>query len=185
MIKVEQLELQRLGGVCARAPVSCLIRQLLNEAGILQPLRIVRVLGLTYGEGRFWLALPQAFVVGFDIRRVEWVRKPQKFFKKPCWAWRNYVNGFSPDVVVIDPPWAEWRRGWDRRGHYIKYNAVGTPEYILKCGIDAAKALRKPLLYHWKAPLIADHIVGPIEFWGRSRLANMRRPSYFGAVRAW
>lgn len=177
---VHQIDVQRKGGLCSRYPVSCIIRMLLREAGLLEPFKTITVLDLTYGEGRFWVTLPQAYIIAFDIRRLKWHRKPQVFYNKPCWKFGDYVT--KVDIIVIDPPWGEWRRGWDRRGHYIKFNALGSPQQILQCGLDAMQKLGKPLLYHYKQPLDYQHLAGPIEFYGRSRLAVIKKPSYFGVI---
>lgn len=180
---LNQLDVQRRGGICAKYPSACVVRDMLREAELLKPLRPIRVLDLTFGQGVFYAAI-NAIVFAFDIQRLDWVTKPYMFYQKPCWAYRRYLDEIGDvDVVVIDPPWAQWDHRGSRRARNYYSEALGRPEDILMCGINAAHDLGKPLLYHWREPLTNyKHIVGPIQFRGRSRYIKQPRPSYYGVI---
>lgn len=184
---LSQLDVQRRGGACAKAPSSCVVRDLLREAGLLRPLQPIRVLDMTYGQGVFYVAF-NARVAGFDVKRLEWRVKPALFYQEPCWAWRRRLDEIlrvlgGVDVVAVDPPWANWYGTRSRKARMHYSQAVGTPmDIIERCGAAAARLLGVPMLYHYAEPLRYRHVAGPVEFHGRSRYIREPRPSFFGVV---
>jgi len=137
---VDQRDMQKRGGICARFPVSCLLYDMLKEQG-LQP---EIVFDTTYGEGRFWGAWKPKILIGADVRVLNWVVEPDLFIKKPVWSsWQVLARlGLESriDLVVVDPPWGiitGSRHG--TRPHY--YKPFGSPDVILEEGIKAAEKL--------------------------------------------
>ena len=160
---VHQKDVQARGGVCSRYPVSCLIKDLLCGAGVAcgPDYRGLKVLDLTFGEGRFWKAfdgLFRPYIVGIDIRKLKWHVRPDMFYRDEAWDWRVHVYRpiWRADLVVADPPWSPYRRGNDRRKHYDMHSMVGTPLGILRAGLAAAKHFRCPLLVHYKERWVPD-----------------------------
>jgi len=159
---VDQREIQRRGGVCAKIPTACIVASLIDSAGIG---RDIVVLDLTYGEGRFWAATKPRLLIGADIRVYNWVVDPDIFIKKPAWAaWRIVANlGVRVDIVAVDPPWVH--HGSDIRRQFGTVLALGTPEIILESALRAANGLgARYMLVHYKkqwAPKgweIIDHV---------------------------
>lgn len=147
---VDQRFIQRLGGRCARFPVSCLIKDLLIDLGIES---VGIVFDTTYGEGRFYGAWRPEVLIGADVRVLDWVVRPDLFIKLPVWSsWRVLKKlGLESriDLVVVDPPWGVAtgsRHG--TRPHY--YKPLGSPDLILEEGIKAADRLGcKYVLVHY------------------------------------
>ena len=146
---IDQRDIQRRGGLCAHFPVSCLIRDMIGEAGIKPEV----VFDTTYGEGRFYGAWRPEVLIGADIRILNWVVTPDFFIKLPVWvSWRSLKKlDIVPDLVVVDPPWGQVtgsRHG--TRPHY--YSALGSPDLILSEGIKAAERLgcRYVLVHYYK-----------------------------------
>ncbi len=153
---VSQSVLQKRGGKCARAPVSCLILDMVREVGV--PLETW--FDATYGEGRFYITFRPRVLVGADVRVLEWRVKPDAFILAPVWASWRYLKklGVKPDVYVLDPPWQECVKGngcrgreWRGRYHYRASWAIGSPEVILREGVKAAERLgARYLIVHWR-----------------------------------
>lgn len=149
---VDQREIQRRGGVCAKAPVSCLIKDMLENIG-LEPGDLV-VFDTTYGEGRFYLAWRPRLLIGADPFIHDWRVEPDIFIKKPVWSsWRVLVSlGLESriNLVVVDPPWTQYRHR-----HRQPYNHIlGTPETIIRETLKATRKLRAEyLLVHYKEPV--------------------------------
>ena len=142
---VDQREIQKRGGKCTYAPSSCVILDMLREAWI-EPSSL-SIFDATYGEGRFyhaWTRRPK-LLVGADIRVLDWVVEPDIFIKKPVWSsWRVLAElNVKPDIYVLDPPFTGWERGHRLRPreHYLPRYALGTPEMILRYGLEAASRL--------------------------------------------
>ena len=177
---VRQQDIQRRGGVCVRYPVSCLVRTMVQD--VFGEYDFLRILDLTFGEGRFWRAFDRSriYLVGFDIRKLNWHVRPDEFYLQPSWRWSLFLKKYSFDLVVVDPPWAEWHRGWDRRGHYLACNALGWWRQIVFDAAAAAEYFDAYLLIHWKKRYIPRgfQVLNELYFKGRSRLANMDRGKY-------
>ncbi len=178
----------------SRYPTAKLIAWMLAEAGLLRPFQPIRVIDITFGQGVFWHALRSKVVVaGVDVRRLDWAVRPRCFIEQPAQRWKKWLQealdclGGRVDLVVVDPPSQEWRRGREVGGryHYRASRALGRPEGILEAGLGLARELGVPLLYHWKEPLGREHIVGPVAFRPFFHLLNQRAAryrSYFGVL---
>ncbi len=177
---VSQTEIQKMGGECSRFPVSCLIRDMLIESGILKPFKTIEVLDLTFGEGRFWGAIPQARVWGFDIRKLKWYKKPYVFFMESCENWKKHRNIIRNkfDLVVVDPPFTIYKQ---RREHY---EDGGMLSMILNEGRKASEYFNVPLLVHfmWKCVPYGFKVVTERWFLGVTRYLNIRLPTWFGLL---
>ncbi len=166
---MEQVEVQRRGGLCARYPSSCIVVGLLGDAGLLRPLQPLRVLDLTYGRGMFWAAA-NTVVVGFDIRILDWVVEPRCFWGKPAWAWKYYADdieeclGGPPDLVAVDPPWSA--RGSSTRRYYGLDRAVGDVASILEAAREASMHYNAALLVHLKDRWVPEsHVILAELYW--------------------
>jgi len=182
---VDQREVQRWGKGCGRFPTSCVVRHLLVAANLLKPLGTLTVWDMTFGEGRFWVLIPQVRVIGWDIRKLKWYRLPFQFFKQPCWAWRYEEPSPHPDLVAIDPPWSRWQRGGRDRAHYWINKMEGTPEHILNyCGKAASEHFGVPLLVHYKDRWVPDGFRIVTEVWYQAVVRNMKmpKPSWFAIL---
>ncbi len=152
---ITQLEVQKLGGPCARAPVSCMVKMLLERAG-LSPAELV-VFDTTYGEGRFWAASRPSLLIGADIACLDWVVEPDIFIKKPAWqSWKTVKKlGIHVDVVVVDPPWIE--RGNSKRRHFGLDKALGSHRLILEAAARATRELGARYLFvHYKTTWVPE-----------------------------
>lgn len=179
---IDQKDIQKSGGICVRYPVSCLIRNLLVKAKLLHPFKTLMVLDLTYGRGTFWAALPQAKVFAFDIRKLDWVRKPHQFFNESCRNWKKRLPDHKFDLICADPPFSPYHIGNNDVRKYYNERDVAL---ILYEAIKAAEHYQAPLLLHFLAKLQYHNTVVIAETWfqGRSRYARMPRPTWFGVLR--
>ena len=146
---VDQREVQRRGGICAKVPTACIVADLLKEAGI--EARNLLVFDITYGQGRFWAKIRPRVLIGADVAVLEWVVEPDIFIKKPAWqSWRLVKQlGIRVDLVAVDPPWSD--RGSSLRHHFGIDRALGGPKPILEAAACAARELRAQyLLVHYK-----------------------------------
>jgi len=181
---VDQRNIQSRGRACVKFPVSCLIRDLLIESGILKPNKELKVLDLTYGEGRFWGAIPEAKVWGFDILKLNWVINPYVFFNESCEKWKNEVKVLNNcfDLVVVDPPFMPHNRSPKMRKYY---EDRGNLPLILKEGKEASEYFKAPLLVHfmWKCVPYGFHVLSEAWFQAFTRYLNKPKPTWFGVLR--
>ena len=148
-IIVDQRDMQRRGGICAKVPVACMVADLLRSAGL--EAKSLTVFDITYGEGRFWAASRPRVLIGADINMLDWVVKPDVFIPAPAWqSWRIVKKlGIQVDLIVADPPWSD--RGSSKRRHFGLDRALGSPRLILEAATRAARELgAKYLLVHFK-----------------------------------
>ena len=147
---VSQIEVQRRGGRCSRYPVSCLLLDMIVEAG-LEPGRLT-VFDATYGRGIFYAAWPRPqLLIGADIRVLPWVVDPDTFIPRPAWSsWRVLARmGVKPDIITVDPPWVE--RGSSKRRYYGLDLALGNPRVILNEAVRGARELGADyIIIHYK-----------------------------------
>ena len=168
---IDQREIQSRGGVCAGAPVSCLLKDMLIHNNI--DYRELKILDTTYGEGRFYLAWRPRLLLGSDIMIHEWKARPDWFTLSPAWeAWSMVKKlGIGIDMVVSDPPWS--KHGHTRRKPFnILY---GTPEDILRGSMRTAeKTSARYLLIHY--PIVVElekwETIDIVEFHPVSRYIN-------------
>ncbi len=179
---VHQVEVQRKGGACAKYPSSCIVLQLLDQAGLLKPLHPIVILDLTYGQGIFYYSIKgKAMVYALDIRHLKWVIKPYRFMLKSCEHWREFGLE-SVDVIVVDPPFSPYKRGWERRKHYEENCSV------VKCineGLKAAEHYSRPLLVHYpfRVQPYGWDVSAEVWFQGWTRLSKLPKPTWFGILR--
>ena len=166
-----QEDIMRLKG-CRLKPSSCLIRMLLEEAG-LEP-RGLTVVDVTYGEGRFYLAWRPRLLLGCDVRLLKWKVEPDWFALTPSWACWTRVEklALETDLVVVDPPFSErghrsWKHG---RPHYNIWAAVGGKENVLRGGFRTAEQLGTPnILVHYNERVEPEGWQIIAEKWWRPR----------------
>ena len=147
--------------------------------------RVVNILDLTYGEGRFYIMLPREklYLVGLDIRKLEWIVEPDIFIQKPSWRWREAPEK-QYHLIVADPPWMKWRRGGENRGFYSIYNMLGDSIQIIRDAFDAAKKYRSMILIHYKKPIKrlvntdGFKLIKEIYFMGRWRKTRVKNHPY-------
>jgi len=184
---VSQIEVQRWPG--RGYPSSKLVLYLLREAGLLKPFERLRVVDMTFGQGVWWMSLPQARIAGFDVRRLDWKRRPSCFFQQPCQSWRLRVAeieeclGGQPDLVAVDPPWERCVKGNGCRGrgaryHYRASRAVGPPESILEAARQAALYWGVHLLVHYETRWIPAGLKPVVELWWKPFLPNVDKYDY-------
>ena len=179
---VHQVELQRKGGVCAAYPSSCLVRRLLGEAGLFKPFHHLRVLDLTFGQGIFYYSFRNSVqVYGFDIRRLEWVVKPYRFYNASCDKWRKQLPDTGFDLVVVDPPFSPYKRGQEKRTHYRDNGSISL---CLVEALKAAEHYHTPLLVHfmWRTQPYGFRVLSEAWYQGWSRLSRIPRPTWFGVL---
>ena len=188
-------EVQRLPG-CSQAPGSCLVRVLLREAG-LWPVGVKGfVLDLTFGRGKFYEAWPfRPRVIAYDIRRLNWVVEPTRFVKAPAWAAFHHVRDGSlrdpVELVVVDPPWQDCRRGngcirrVGDRWFYRTSRMVGTPEMILESAARVSRLLGVPMLIHFSDRWVPEGFKVLVEVFWKPSLprASKEYRSWWGLVR--
>jgi len=144
---VDQRDLQRLGGLAVKFPLSTLIKQLLDKAGI----DYNCVFDVTYGGGRFYGYFRRDIdlLIGADVEVWSWVVEPDIFIKKPAWQSYKVLKklGLRPTLIVVDPPFSK----------DVKYNkrsmfsyVFGGPYLIIESAIKAAEELStRYVLVHW------------------------------------
>jgi len=147
---IHQHELQRRGGKCVRFPVSCLIKDMLQQVfGSLQ----LRILDVTYGQGRFWVAFRKhiKLLVGADPYMWEWKTVPDLFINTTVWRlWEllDELIRYSFDIVVVDPPFSTHH--YNQRTRPMFNKIIGTPFIIIREAIRLAEQLFcKHVLIHW------------------------------------
>ena len=148
---IDQREVQKRGGVCAKLPSACVVSDILSAAGI--DARRLTVFDTTYGRGTFWAAVRPRILIASDVVVHEWVVDPDVFIKKPVWHAAKLLEALeiTVDLVAVDPPWSV--RGSSTRRYYGVDVAIGSPRLILEKAVDAAVKLgARWLLLHLKEP---------------------------------
>ena len=102
----DQLDYQRLGGICARQPYSCyfcnVLRILRNLFGVGS-----RVVDVTYGFGSFYQACRREYhITAIDIVKREWLVEPDEFHECDATLCYKRLPREYFDVMVVDPPYA-------------------------------------------------------------------------------
>ncbi len=168
-----------------RYPYGAMVALLLEEAG----LRPHTVVDLTYGLGKFWSCWRPSRLIGYDIRRLNWVEEPDEFRKAPAWAALHHFRAGSlprPDLVATDPPWQRCESGNGCRGLRFEVGgawwfrvsrAVGTPETILASAARLAQEIGAPLLVHFEEEWVPDGFSTLVSVWWRPSLPRAS-PSY-------
>jgi len=153
---VDQRDVQRLGGRCALYPSSCVVWCVISATD--SSPKELRILDVTYGEGRFYAAWPvrPALLIGADTEVRRWIVDPDAFIRSSVQTLLPKLRRLgleSFDVLVVDPPWGSKHRSRPQ------YNVV-TDAYakaILLAALRIADELRIPmLLVHYRDPWIPD-----------------------------
>jgi hypothetical protein len=182
-VALDQREVQRMGGRRAKHPAAAVVEMLLR------PLKPGCVLETTYGEGRFYLVFRPPYLVGVDVERREWRVRPDEFYEMPVWSFHRALRegrvrlGRRPEVVVCDPPWGHPQR----RAHYARGEAWGTPRLIVDYSVRVAELLGAGwlLLHYREAPeLPGFEAAKVVEFRPFTRYLNAERTvTYFALYR--
>lgn len=168
---VPMYELQRAYRKC-RYPYGAMVWLLLQEAG-LEPSVVV---DLTYGLGKFWSCWRPSYLVGYDVRRLDWVVDPDEFHQAPAWsALHHVVDGRvpRPELVVVDPPWQRGPRSVGRRnGHFRVSNGLGSPTVILESAARLSGMVGVPLLVHFGDRWVPQGFTSLAEVYWRPSLSR-------------
>ena len=185
---IEQVEVQKKGGPCARYPVSCIVRDLIGAANLFKPLTPINILDLTYGQGVFYYAIrSRVRVAGVDPRRLEWVVRPTCFIKSYAQKWKEWLDRVLEclgdiDLVVVDPPWAQWKHKGSRKARQYYIAPVSLAIDIIEKALEVKEYLGVPVLIHYKERIDRGDIVVEVYFRGRSRYIREPRTSWFGIL---
>jgi len=134
---IDQREIQKRGGKCVKCPASCLLYDLIKEC-IGDPEKLV-VLDTTYGVGKFYCAWHPKVLIGSDVKIWRWEIVPDLFMLQTSWNawWALRKLGIKPDLVIVDPPFSNY----NHRGKTWYSYSFGTPEQILRGGLESARKL--------------------------------------------
>ena len=174
-----QIELQRRKE-CWRYPSSCMVKMLLEDSGLLDK-EVINILDLTYGRGIFYHVLrDKVRVYGFDIRKLDWVVEPYRFYKKSAVNWRKHLDDYGEiDLVVVDPPWGGNHK---LREHFKARDMV----LLLREGERASRHFNVPLLVHFAYRVVPYKFRVKLDYWWiiRVRYLNLSNfsPSWWGLL---
>lgn len=183
---VRMSDIQRLPG-CSKSPSSCMVWLLLDKAGLWPIPKDRWILDLTYGIGQFYNTkyFRGTLIAGYDVRKLEWRRKPNWFKQAPAWAALHDLDrGTLPQpvwVVVVDPPFQECREKNNCRGiltevggrwFYRVHKGVGTPQQILESSAKLIKKLGVKLVVHFREEWVPPGYKALVSVWWKPSLPN-------------
>jgi len=127
------------------------------------------VIDLTYGVGRFYRLARRRIrqIIAVDIEKYRWEVKPDMFYQIPCQLFvekvlKNEIVLPSTNLVVVDPPWSNEKRGKapsdvgiSSLPYHIRYVDSRS---ITVYAMMLANHLGTPLLYRYYEPLSCEHI---------------------------
>jgi len=179
----DQRDIQAMGGLCVRYPVSYIVCKLLRYYNLR------RILDVTYGEGRFYMLCGNYLdkLIGCDPVRRDWVVKPNEFYQynvfQLYWKVRDKVlQPYNIDVVVIDPP--KWNPDYGYHRREMFNYLIGTPNLIVEYGFKVAELLNvNNVLVHYRE-VVKHNTYKPlhiVNFVWLARYVKTRSPniSYF------
>jgi hypothetical protein len=150
--RVDQRDIQRLGGSYAKYPSSHVVCSLIKKYGI------VSVLDVTYGEGRFYrLCRDRVRIIASDPVKRDWVVKPDRFTQASVFQLYRIIEAegaerWRSNAVVVDPP--KWTRNAVYRKRDMLNYIIGTPELIVEYASKVAQLVRASyVLVHYKRML--------------------------------
>ena len=147
------------------------------------------ILDLTFGVGRFYRLSRQMIkkIIAVDITKHNWEVEPTTFFLMDCRVFVDKVlNGEirledDIDVIVVDPPWSHEKRGVTPKETGVSkqpYHIKGVDSItLIQAALQLHKALRKPLIYRYKQPLICNHRVLVI---AETKIIRNKGYNYYG-----
>jgi len=175
---IDQRFIQKRGNICAKAPTSCLIKDMIKNIG-LKPNKL-KVLDITYGVGKFYKAWKPKRLVGIDPMKWNWETIPDQFYQIKVQEAYKYVKNQIFDLLVIDPPWSRYKHS--KRKHYSF--KVGSPEEILDSGFELGYKMKIPYVLVHHGELIVPNTYEPLlvvkYIYVSRRLKNnlKRKPKY-------
>jgi hypothetical protein len=178
--EIRQLDIQKLGGIYHKYPVSKVVADMISNLGNI-------VVDTTYGKGRFYAVYRPQLLIGIDVKKWNWIVKPDRFFNCTTWQFYNMLRRKSifiehADIVVADSP--KWHNNKYKRSEYNYI--IGTPKLIIYYAYNVAKLLnaRYLLLHYYKIVgdiIDKDKIARVIRYYFISRYTHVgpKTFSYF------
>ena len=129
------------------------------------------VVDLNFGLGRFYRIARKRimYLIGVDILKHLWETKPDAFYQMPCQLFvHKVIKGEIElpqhvDLVVVDPPWSNNKRGVFPRKIGISHMPYHTKNVNTNAIIMAAEKLaahiHAKLLYRYNEFLTCNHII--------------------------
>jgi len=98
IVVIDQRDIQRKGGLCAKYPSSYVVCELLKRFGI------KRVLDVTFGRGRFYKLCRRdvELLVASDPAKWPWLTVPDAFYQATVWQLYNAIKAGSLSIDSID-----------------------------------------------------------------------------------
>jgi len=155
IVVIDQRDIQRKGGLCAKYPSSYVVCELLKRFGI------KRVLDVTFGRGRFYKLCRRdvELLVASDPAKWPWLTVPDAFYQATVWQLYNAIKAGSLsidsiDCVVVDPP--RWSGAeYKRRGEYNFL--IGSPRLIIEYATKVARIVGSTyMLLHFNKVVSVD-----------------------------
>jgi hypothetical protein len=150
--EVKQSDIQKLGGIYHKYPASKIVADMISGLGNV-------VIDTTYGRGRFYTIYRPQTLVGIDVKKWNWIVKPDRFFNCAVWDFYNMLRRKSifiehADIVVADPP--RWHNNEHKRSEYNYI--IGTPKLIIYYAYNVAKLLNARYLFLHYGKIVGDII---------------------------
>jgi hypothetical protein len=173
--RVDQRDVQKMGGDFAKYPSSYIVCNLLRRYGLR------RVLDVTYGEGRFYKLCRYGLeIIGADPVKRRWVANPNQFYQLNVFQLylmaRDGKLSIEPvDVVVVDPP--KWNTAVSYKRRDMYNFIIGTPKLIIEHAARVAQLLKtRHLLVHYRELLKLEGFepVHVVEFTWIARYLNTK-----------
>jgi len=134
------------------------------------PAEMLTILDLTYGVGRFYRKLKHRVrrLIAVDRRRYVWETVPDEFYEEDAKIFaekilRGEIKITRPDLIVIDPPWSQTKRGYIPRLSGIAdmpYHIRGVDiNSIINAAITLSRHYNSPVLYRFKNKLPYRHLI--------------------------
>jgi len=166
-LRIDQREIQRIGGRVAKYPTSYVVVSMLERYGLYR-----NVLDVTYGQGRFYYWRRPKLLVGVDPKVWDWVVEPDIFIPRTVWGAKRVLKalGVQFDVIVCDPP------AWNPNTHYNRRDLysyiIGSADMIVEKAVELARELGiKYMLLHFNK-LIDLPTIEDVEFTYIARYLN-------------
>ena len=144
-----------------------IVEKLVNHV---YPAGKLTILDLTFGVGRFYRKIRDRIrrLIAVDIAKYDLEVAPDEFHLMDAYTFTSKVmNGElkidKPDLIVIDPPWSQTKRGCFPRLtgiSHLPYHMRGVDiSQIICAAIALSKHFKTPILYRYKERLPYNHLV--------------------------